>query len=250
MILADFHTHVGISRDGASSKVAELLAGMRRHRILYSVVFPIDERDPGPSYRHLNDRVIALVRRYPRLIGFMRLDPRAGKTALAELERCARAGLAGVKLHPRSEAFGPRHAAKLIGEIARRRLPVLLHTSHEANCRPAAWLPLFRMHPSLTVILAHGGKDRYEEAARMARNHRRIFIETSTLSCFRTRRILRLAGSAKVVFGSDRPYSDPAVEICKYQTVASKREQKRIFFDNARKIFPKISFKPVRPVTK
>jgi predicted TIM-barrel fold metal-dependent hydrolase len=250
MILVDFHAHLGRSRDGAYSSLPDLLAGMRKHRILHAVVFPIDEPNPGRSYERLNSKVIAAVKNHPRLIGFMRLNPREAGPAVKELQRCVRSGLAGVKLHPRSEGFGPADAAALFPEIAAAGLPVVLHTSHEPNCGPASWLPLFRKHPSVTVILAHGGKDCYEEAARMARDLPRIFIETSTLSCFRTRRILRLAGAAKVVFGSDRPYSDPAVEICKYECVASASERKMIFYGNAGKIFPKISFKAARPVIK
>ncbi|MFX0028043.1 MAG: amidohydrolase family protein, partial [Candidatus Hermodarchaeota archaeon] len=54
------------------------------------------------SYREYNDMVAGYVNKYPdRLIGFAAIDPRRGKNAIQELERCIdELGFKGVKLWP------------------------------------------------------------------------------------------------------------------------------------------------------
>lgn len=237
MIWADFHVHVGRSRDGAFLGIRGLRKIMRACHIRHAVVFPIDEASPGLSYEHANSRLIRLLKRTPHLAGFMRLDPRAGARALAELERCAGEGLVGVKLHPRSEHFSAQRADFLFPHMVRKRLPVILHTSHEQGCTPREWEPIFRRYRDIPFILAHGGKDCYEEAARLVRRHDHLYIETSTLSYFRTRSILKIAGAEKVLFGSDLPYSHPHLEEQKFALVATPRERRKILADNARRFF-------------
>lgn len=237
MIWADFHTHLGRSRDGAAFSLRSLLRVMRSYHIRHAVVFPIDEKNPGPSYERLNSRLIRIVKRYPSLLGFMRLDPRTGSRALAELKRCVRAGLGGIKLHPRSEGFSSREAQYLFPEIAGRKLPVILHTSHEKDCTPSEWEPIFRRYREIPFILAHAGKDCYQEAAALVRKYGHLYLETSTLSYFRTQTLLQIAGARKVLFASDVPYSHPAVEIRKFELAASPRERQQIFMDNGRRFF-------------
>jgi predicted TIM-barrel fold metal-dependent hydrolase len=209
---------------------------MRSCGIRYAVVFPMDEADCGLSYRRTNDKIIRLVRRHRNLIGFVRLDPRAGRAALAELRRACGAGLKGVKLHPRSEDFSPGEAEFLFPEIARLRLPVIIHTSHDPKSTPRAWRPVLVRYREIPFILAHGGKDHYLEAAEIARRQPNVFIETSTLSYFRTREILAIAGASKVLFASDFPYSHPALERRKYELAASPRARRAVFEANARRL--------------
>ncbi len=54
------------------------------------------------SYKEYNDKVAGYVKDFPdRLIGLAGIDPRRGKEAIQELERCiGKLGFAGVKLWP------------------------------------------------------------------------------------------------------------------------------------------------------
>jgi len=209
---------------------------MKKYEINQAVLFGIDEANPGPTYEKTNDRVLKTVSGERRLIGFMRLNPKAGFKAIKELWRCERAGLRGVKLHPRSENFSPAQAEDLIAEIEKKKLPVILHTSHERNCRPLEWERIFKRCKKIPFVLAHGGKDAYPEAIAVARRHSNVWVETSTLSYARTGMILKALGAGRVVFGSDLPYSHPAVERLKLDLLLSVSGRKKVYFENPKRI--------------
>lgn len=232
----DLHVHLGRSRDGASLSLPELKRVADRFHLRRAVVFPIDEANPGPSYERMNDRILSAVAGDRRLIGFCRLNPRAGGRAVAELRRAGRAGLRGVKLHPRSERFSAAQAEDLIAEIERERFPIILHTSHEIHCRPSEWERIFKRHRRIPFVLAHAGKDAFEEAVAAARGNRHVWIETSTVSYRRTGQILAALGPSQVVFGSDLPYSHPAVEQQKFELLLKASDRKKVYWENARKI--------------
>ena len=209
---------------------------MQGSRVSRAVVFAIDEADCGPSYEKTNSKVFKTVQKDSRLIPFARLNPRAGDKAFRELKRCQKAGARGVKLHPRSEKFSPREAEDLIAEIEKARIPVILHTSHELRSGPLEWEPLFRRHRRIPFILAHGAKDAYPEAITVARRNRHLWIETSTLSYWRTGEILKALGASRVVFGSDLPYSHPAVERLKLDLLLNPSDRQKVYSENPKRI--------------
>lgn len=232
----DLHLHWGRSRDGARLSMGEIERAMERSGVSQSVIFPIDEPDPGPSYERMNERLLKTVTRGHRFIPFCRLNPRAGGKALRELVRCERTGCRGVKLHPRSEKFSPAESEALIDEIENLRLPVILHTSHEKNCSPRDWEKIFRRHKKIYFILAHAGKDAFREAIAVARLHRHVWLETSTQSYWRTSVILKELGPSRVVFGSDYPYSHPLVERLKLDLLLNASGRRRVYFENPKRI--------------
>lgn len=235
--LIDMHLHLGKSRDGAAFSLGEILNIMGTYGLKRAVVFPIDEKGGGATtYRSLNTRILAAASRHPRLIPFVRLNPRLGVKAANELKRAVRAGARGVKLHPRSEAFQPSEAEALVDAVEKERLPVFLHTAHEPNCRPFEWEKIFRRHRRIPFILGHGGKDAFPEAIALARRYSHLWVETSTLSFWRTRVILKNLGPSRVVFGSDLPYSHPAVELAKFNLLLNVSDRRKVYSENPQKI--------------
>ncbi len=232
----DFHIHLGFSRDGGRRTLAETLADLHRYGFSHGVVFPIDEARRGRTYAPLNRRIAEAVRRHRQLIGIARLNPRAGSAALEELHRSLALGLRGVKLHPRAEQFYPGHARRLLAEVAKTCRLLILHTSHEPNCTPRAWELLAREFAKVTFIFMHAGKDRFHDAIRVARALPNVYLETSTLSLFRTRIILEELGARKLVFGSDAPYSHPELELRKFELLASPRDRRAILGANPARI--------------
>ena len=230
------HLHLGRSRDGASLTLSQIHEAMDAFRIERAVLFTIDETSPGPTYEKSNRRVLRAASTRSRLIPFTRLNPRAKEKAFKELRRCCSSGVRGVKLHPRSENFSPQHAETLIDEIENSRLPVILHTSHEPNCRPLEWERIFRRHAHIPFILAHAGKDAFEEAIAVACRNRHVWLETSTLSYWRTGMILRKLGARQIVFGSDLPYSHPGVERFKLELLLSLSDQRKVYLENPKRI--------------
>lgn len=209
---------------------------MNRYGVSRAVLFPIDEVGAGPTYKKANQKVLNAASGEPSLIPFARLNPSAGRAAFQELDRCVKAGVRGIKLHPRAEKFSPAEVETLIDEIEGERLPLILHTSHESNCRPLSWEKVFRRHPRIPFVLAHGGKDAFEEAISVAHRNRNVWIETSTLSYWRTRVILRKLGASRVVFGSDLPYSHPALERLKLDLLLDAKARRRVYSENPRRI--------------
>lgn len=214
----------------------EIRKAMARYGISRAVLFPIDEADAGPTYEKINARVLKAAASDTSLIPFARLNPRSGVKAMRELARCLKEGIRGVKLHPRSENFSPHQAEGLIGQIETARLPILLHTSHERNCRPLEWEKIFRRHRRIPFVLAHGGKDAFLEAIAAARRHSHVWLETSTLSYWRSGMILTKLGARRVVFGSDLPYSHPEVERAKLNLLLKPSERRKVYSENPRRI--------------
>ena len=230
------HLHLGRSRDGGELDLDEILKAMKAYRISRAVLFGIDEQDAGVTYEKTNRRVLKAAAENSHLIAFARLNPNAGEKAFKEGERCVQAGIRGVKLHPRSEQFSPSQAEDLIAQIEGEKLPILLHTSHEPNCRPLEWEKIFKRHSKIPFVLAHGGKDAFQEAIAVSGRNRHVWVETSTLSYWRTGLILKKLGASRMVFGSDLPYSHPAVERLKLDLLLSPSEQRKVYSENPRKI--------------
>ncbi len=236
-MIVDFHTHIGLSRnDGARQTVETTLRSMRQFHVTHSFIFPIDEKNPGPSYTKANRRIAHLIKHHKNLIGCARLNPNELKASFQEIDHAAQTGFRAVKFHPRSDHFSARLAAQLFSSIDKNRLSVILHTGHEAKCHPSQWLHIFKAYPKTFFILAHSGKDVYREAIEIAKELPNVYLDTSTLSYYRTGVILKTAGAKKVIFASDVPYSHVGLEIAKFKFLLPPAKQKLVFADNAKRI--------------
>lgn len=235
-MIIDFHTHIGRSVDGAEETLPDILRDMREFHISKAVAFPIDEKNPGPSYARPNHRIAGFVKQHKNLIGCARLDPNKMKASLQEIERAVHNGFRAVKLHPRTDRFGVGRAAPLFETIQKHRLIVILHTDHEPRCHPKQWLHIFEAYPKTFFVLTHAGKDLYRDAIEVANRYRNVYLDTSTLSYHRTGVILRKVGVRKVLFASDVPYSHMGLEMAKFKFLLSRSKQKLVFSENARRI--------------
>lgn len=237
MRIVDFHTHIGLSRnDGARQTVQDTLRAMQQFKVSKSFIFPIDEKNPGPSYAHLNRKIARLIKRYHNLIGVARLNPNELEASFREIGQATRSGFRGVKLHPRSDRFSVGRTEPLFSCINQNRLVVILHTDHEPKCHPSQWLHIFKAYPKTFFILAHSGKDIYREAIEIAKHCPNVYLDTSTLSYYRTGVIVKNAGARKVIFASDVPYSHVGLEITKFKLLLPRAKQELVFGENAKKI--------------
>ena len=237
MEIIDVHSHIGRSRDGANQAPQKTLQAMREFKVARSIIFPIDEKDPGPSYERMNRWIARLVRESRSFIGCARLNPNEPEAALREIGFARENGFRAVKLHPRSDCFNVDLAAPLFQSISESRLAVMLHTGHEPNCHPDDWLHIFKSYPKTYFILAHSGKDVYAEAIEIAKALANIYLDTSTLSYYRTSVVLKRAGARKVVFASDIPYSHLGLEIEKFKyLVPEERKRRLVFGENVKRI--------------
>src|SRR5262249_61986730 len=83
------------SPKGKRAPAEELIASMEADGVDLSVTFPFGWSDPG-LVEECNSYIMQAMRDYPgRIAGLAAVQPLAGLRAIAELERCAQAGMRG-----------------------------------------------------------------------------------------------------------------------------------------------------------
>ncbi len=170
-----------------------------------------------------NDYVLSLTQNSPSLLAGVSIHPYRSD-ALAELDRCHRAGAVLVKWLPTSQNFSPadERCRTFYEEMAKRGLPLLCHTGSEGATRnldkrvndPRTLIPA--LESGVRVIAAHSGlrssphdADYFEVWCAMLKDYPHLYGDTASLFGLRARRFARLwqrSGVAeRLVHGSDWP---------------------------------------------
>ncbi len=180
------------------------------------------------TVRDYNDYVAGLVEMHPdRLIGFAGIDPRRGKEAIVELQRCYDKGLRGLKLwtltgfYPDDEAYYP-----LYEKVAELGIPMLIHTgggppgTYMKFNRPVYVDKVAVDFPETNIIMAHIGMPWVEEAVALVVKNSNIYVDISAwqtvmkaapfVLCQALTQIKMSTGSMRqVLFGTDWPLFTP-----------------------------------------
>ena len=218
-------TFAGIlASDNAMLASAEtLLADMDRDGVEHSVVMGMGWTDFQVA-QEANDYIIESVAKYPgRLTGFCSVSPSWGGIAVAEMGRCAAAGLKGVgELHPDTQGFdiadktvmGP-----LMETADRLGLPVLVHASEpvghqypgKGQTTPGKLYRFIENFPSNVIICAHwgGGLPFYSFMPEVPKVLQNVYFDTAA-SPFLYRpdvfaAVTGLVGANKILFATDYP---------------------------------------------
>jgi predicted TIM-barrel fold metal-dependent hydrolase len=171
-----------------------------------------------------NDYVAGLSRKYSRMLFGASIHPYR-RDAVAELERCIRAGAVLVKWLPIVQGFNPadERCFPFYEALAHYQVPLLSHTGGEqslptldrAMADPALLEPALAR--GVTVIAAHcgtrsrpGETDFVPRFIRMAQEHENLYGDTSALSLptrsYAYRKLLKNPTvRAKLIHGSDWP---------------------------------------------
>jgi predicted TIM-barrel fold metal-dependent hydrolase len=241
----DFHTHVFppqikrkrhdyVERDpcfavlyaNPQAKMAtadELIAAMDKAGVEISVILNI-----GWTTHELcvetNDYIIDAVSRYPkRLVGFCAVQPQSPKAAIAEIERCAKAGIKGVgEIRPDLQLFDLADETVMtpfVEALIDKDLILLTHASepvgHEYQGKgvltPDMLYSFITSYPKLTIVCAHwgGGLPFYNLMPEVKKAMKNVYFDTAASPFLYTTdiygQVVRLAGADKVLFGSDYP---------------------------------------------
>jgi len=244
-VIIDFHTHVFppeikknrskyIERDpcfailysDSKARMAtaeELIAAMDEAGVDVSVILNI-----GWTTHELcletNDYIIDAVSRYPRrLVGFCAVQPNSTKAAVAEIERCAKAGIKGVgEMRPDIQLFdlGDEMVMNPLVEVLKEyRLALLLHASepigHDYPGKgimvPDMIYPFITSFPDLTIVCAHwgGGLPFYALMPEVKKAMGNVYFDSAASPFLYTpqvyQQVIKLVGADKVLFGSDYP---------------------------------------------
>ncbi len=219
-MIVDFHTHVDEAElygwMDPPEKLVPLLddAGIERAAVMTYVDLP------GSNPAAL-EYVAEAVSRYPdRLIGFARLNPNWRDAAMRALERAVGAlGFRGVKLHPTTTLAHPAGEATvaLMRRCGELGVPVLFHCGDDPYTTPQAIEAGARQAPETAVVLGHmGGYFHVEDAIAATERTPSLYLETSAMPYpARIAEAVARVGAERVMFGSDGPGCNPALELRK-----------------------------------
>lgn len=244
-MIVDFHTHIFppeiiaqreryIARDpwfaelysSPRAKMADandLVTSMDADGVDCSVTFPFGWSDPG-LIEDCNSYVIEAMRRYPgRVVGLAAAQPLAGARAVAEVDRCARAGMPGIgELMPHGQGYrlsATQHFEPL-AEVARAyNLFVLTHTSEpighlyagKGDVTPAELQAFLAAFPDLRIVASHwgGGYPFYELMPEVHAAAAQLWYDSAaSLYLYRPEIfaiVARIAGPEKLLWASDFP---------------------------------------------
>ncbi|MDO8848800.1 MAG: amidohydrolase family protein [Coriobacteriia bacterium] len=196
-----------------------LVAAMDRTGVDRSLVAPVATK-PSQVVT-INDWIASLDR--TRIIPFGAMHPDFPEPA-AEMARLVSLGVRGIKLHSQNQDFSPEEArlAPIYEAAIDLGMVILFHAGGfvvemGVEARPASFARVLDDFPALTCILAHMGgyqcwaevcehlcgRDAYFDTAYVPRH----LPDTEFLA------LIRDHGAHKVLFGSDGPWTDAAVEI-------------------------------------
>lgn len=216
-MIVDCHCHAGPG-DGLSgpwdsdAHLRDYLRAARRAGIDRTVIFPVFHSD----YAHANRCVGRIVARHPnRFYGFAFVHAHRDRGRIGQLiaEAVTEYGFHGIKLH--------RHDAPITGEVCEVArawgLPILYDVMGEV----AHVELLARQYPEVPFIIPHLGSFADDWRAQLALidqlvRHPNVFTDTSGVRRFDLlSQAVRRAGPAKILFGSDGPWLNPALELHK-----------------------------------
>jgi len=276
-VIIDFHTHIFppwlrerrdeyIKRDPCFSllysqpeaRIAtaeELLASMDEAGIGLSVVLNVGWVSHELCVK-TNDYILDSISRYPtRLVGFCAIQPGAGDAAIAELERCAKAGAKGIG-ELRSDVQGFDLADKttmkpLVDAALKHDLIFLTHSSepvgHEysgkGSITPDILYSFITGFPNLKLVCAHwgGGLPFYALMPEVAKALANVFFDTAaTVFLYKPEifeQMSHIIGSDKILFGTDYPLMHQNRVLAQIQSSQLPEEDKaRILGANAQKL--------------
>jgi len=276
-VIIDFHTHIFpswlkerrdeyIKRDPCFSLLysqpqakmitaEELLASMDEAGIDLSVVLNIGWVGHKLCVK-TNDYILDSVSRYPtRLVGFCAIQPGAGDAAIAELERCAKAGAKGIgELRSDIQGFDLNDKTTmkpLVDTALKHDLIFLTHSSepvgHEysgkGSITPDILYSFITAFPNLKIVCAHwgGGLPFYALMPEVAKALANVFFDTAaTVFLYKPEifeQVSQIIGSDKILFGTDYPLMHQNRVLAQIQSSQLPEEDKaRILGANAQKL--------------
>jgi predicted TIM-barrel fold metal-dependent hydrolase len=244
-MIIDFHVHVlppqiktdrsrYVEKDkafaqiysGEKVKIAtaeDLIESMDKDGVDVSVIVNYSWTTPALC-RETNDYILEYVARYPkRLVGFCAVNSLTDDASLAEIERCAGAGIKGVgELRPDTLLldFKQQNILKPFTDLVReRKLIVSTHASEPVGhiypgkgaATPALLADFIMNLPGIPVVCAHwgGGLPFYELMPEVKISLEDVYFDTAA-SPFLYRpeiygHVSQIIGADRIIFGSDYP---------------------------------------------
>ena len=212
--------------------------------------FPFED---GGLIRAANDYVLDVAKTDKRVLPFVAVDLRGGRSAVAEAERCSGLGARGVgELAYYKEGFGERERTGL-EELARfmeqKGMLLMLHVNEQvghdypgkARMDFAQVVSFVQAHPGLKLILAHmgGGICFYEFMPEVREAFSNVYYDVAAAPFLYSRELYAFVArflSGKVLFGSDYPLLTLARYKADLESLDDETRRK-LLHDNGRRLF-------------
>jgi uncharacterized protein len=201
----------------------DLVASMNADGVDVSVACGFGWRDAGIA-EECNSYVMQAMRDHQgRIIGLGAIQPLAGKRAVAEVERCARAGMPGIgELMPHGQGYRLSDLALLgpvVEAMLRANLFLLTHASEpvghlyrgKGDVVPADLQDFVQAFPTLRVVAAHwgGGYPFYELMPEVHATAANVWYDSAaSLYLYRPEIfavVARITGPRRILWASDYP---------------------------------------------
>ena len=205
-----------------------------------------------------NQWTCEVAREHPQLIAFIGLDPSMSERELLdEIDARDAEGARGIKLHPAAQRFYPNdeRLEPVYSRATELGWPVIFHSGTFA-LGPAAtdqaslrhFPPLLKAFPDLTVVLGHMGFSDFETCAAIAAEFPNAMFDccfvingtepNPAISDEEAAAAFRKVGTDRVMFGSDYPWFDPALDAARIERLPLLDAEKRaVLYENAACVF-------------
>ena len=237
-----FDSHVHISRSYApwlgDDAVSDQIETARRCGIDRMMISSLGDTDyiayPTPEeFRAANDHILEAVGRFPEtFFGLCYVSPEHPHASVDEIRRCVEDGpLVGIKLWISRKASDAA-VDPILREAARLGIPVLQHAWYKTTgnlpdeSTPADVAEMARRHPDVRIQMAHlnGVRERGVQDIADCPN---VYIDTSggEPESALIEYAVQTIGAERIVFGSDAPIRDFAVQLGKVLGANLLRDQ-------------------------
>ena len=258
---------LGIMREAGISKAVQV--NMTPVREMYEAAIeklPEEDRKQahpeiagkmGERLKRRNRWTCEMAREHPELVPFPSVDPLMNtEEMVAELESCAReCGARGIKLHPAEGHYFPRDGRMwpVYAKAQELALPIITHgglfmmSPDEPYTRPSNFESILQSFPELTLVVAHMGHGFWDESVELAKKYSNVYFDTSAvvsgvehlkvLSDDDATELIRKLGIERVMFGSDYPWFNPAMDLKRFLRLPlTPAEKEKILGENAKAI--------------
>ena len=222
MLKIDAHSHAGSGAANWTGK--QVVERMDTMGVDKTVIFPFTEG----SFN--NEDIPGYITEFPdRLIPFCAVNPWNKQDAVIELERCFKAGFKGVKLHPKMCGFNLSNKElvdPLFEVVEAYKGTVIVHGASDLENCPLEFARRAARFPKVPLIMAHCGFFwMWEQAIEVALENDNLYLETSRVPLFETKKIVKKLGGTKVMWGTDGPFAEYEWEFEKVKRAASSEKE-------------------------
>jgi predicted TIM-barrel fold metal-dependent hydrolase len=206
--------------------------------------------------RETNDYILESIARYPkRLIGFCTVQPKSIDAAVAEIERCARAGARGIgEMRPDIQSFDltdEEVMTPFVAALRKHKLILLTHASEPVGhdyrgkgaITPDVLYPFSTRYPDVPLVCAHwgGGLPFYALMPEVKQAMKNVYFDTAASPFLYSPQIYRrdadLVGADRILFGTDYPLLSPTRLLDEINTTdLSEAEKRLILSENTRRL--------------